>query len=296
MQAVKRRRGQRGVGRTSKDLLEAAIAVAEQCQPIGVRGVAYKLFVAGKIVSMSKGEVAKVGLRLKFARERGLMPWEWIVDDSRQINRVRSWHDLRGFAETIQWSYRKDFWITQDYRVQVWSEKGTVGGVIRPVTQKYGVGFMPVHGFASATVVHDLARASVADGRQMVVIYVGDHDPSGMHMSEVDLPARADEYGGKVIFRRVALVAEDLPGLPSFPSRDKEDDKRYPWYQARYGSEAWELDAMDPNVLRARIEAAIKDYIEPEAWYRTQLVEEAELATVQKVARAMSGQAEEAHE
>ena len=48
-------------------------------------------------------------------------------------------------------SYRRDFWDQQPHRVQVWSEKGTVRGVLAPVLDHYAVGFLPVHGFSSAT-------------------------------------------------------------------------------------------------------------------------------------------------
>jgi hypothetical protein len=39
-------------------------------------------------------------------------------------------------------------------------------------------GFLPVHGFSSATVAHDTAEDD--DGRELIVLYVGDFDPSGM--------------------------------------------------------------------------------------------------------------------
>ena len=79
-------------------------------------------------------------------------------------------------------------------RVQVWSEKGTIRGLCRPVLDKYAVGFSVVHGFNSATMVHDAAEDD--DGRPLIVIYIGDYDPSGLYMSEIDLPKRLAEYGG----------------------------------------------------------------------------------------------------
>jgi hypothetical protein len=97
----------------------------------------------------------------------------------------------------------------------VWSEKGTVRGVLAPVLDRYAVGFNPVHGFTSATVVHDVAEDD--DGRPLIILYVGDFDPSGMHMSEEDLPARFAQYGGKhVSLRRIALKVGQLDGLQSF--------------------------------------------------------------------------------
>jgi hypothetical protein len=60
----------------------------------------------------------------------------------------------------------------------VLSEKGTVRGVLAPVLDNYAVGFFPVHGFSSATAAHDLAMDD--DGRNLILLYVGDYDPSGI--------------------------------------------------------------------------------------------------------------------
>ena len=69
----------------------------------------------------------------------------------------------------------------------------------------YAVGFRPVHGFSSATIVHDIAEDD--DGRRLIVLYVGDFDPSGMFMSEEDLPARFAKYDGDhITLRRIALT------------------------------------------------------------------------------------------
>ena len=280
-------RGERGLGMKSRILLEHARRIIEECKPITVRGVCYKLFVEGLIPSMHKNETNKVSDLLTRGRKLGIIPWDSIVDESRQMEHVASWDNLEQFAGVIERSYRKDFWTEQDYCVQVWSEKSTIGGVIRPVTDALGVSFMAVHGYGSTTVVHNLAEASTEDDRQWVVLYVGDHDPSGMHMSEVDLPERTEEDGGDVEIIRVALLSPDVRGLPSFPA--KVADSRHTWYQERYGNQAWEIDAMDPNALRNRVEAAIREYINEEAWDRMKLVEAAEQRTVAKVAAAMRG-------
>ena len=92
-------------------------------------------------------------------------------------------------------SYRRDFWNQQPVRVEVWSEKGTVRGVLQPVLDHLAVGFRVMHGFSSGTVVHNIAEDD--DGRELIALYVGDFDPSGMFMSEEDLPKRLAEYGGR---------------------------------------------------------------------------------------------------
>jgi hypothetical protein len=101
---------------------------------------------------------------------------------------VATWNDPEEYAECCARDYRRDFWNQQPVRVQVWSEKGTVRGVLQPVLDQYAVGFNAVHGFNSATNAHDAAEDD--DGRELIVLYVGDYDPSGMYMSEEDLPKR----------------------------------------------------------------------------------------------------------
>ena len=86
-------------------------------------------------------------------------------------------------------SFRRDRWKYQPVRVEVWSEKGTVRGILAPVLQSFGVALRVFHGFScSATVVRDVATEY--RDRPVLAYYVGDYDPSGLHMSAVDLPDR----------------------------------------------------------------------------------------------------------
>ena len=272
----------RGMAQRSLDLIEAMYAAAEAAQPITGRGVGYKLFTAGLIPSMATNEMQRVYRLLKEAREQGDIPWEWIVDETRGIERVSTWDDPADYARCVAQSYRRDFWNQQPHRVQVWSEKGTVRGVLAPVLDHYAVGFLPVHGFSSATAAHDIAEDD--DGRDLIVLYVGDYDPSGMFMSEEDLPARFAKYDGDhVKLRRIALTVKQLAGLPSFPASDKKKDPRYKWFVANYGDRCWELDAMDPNDLRDCVERAIKKLIEPVAWQRCEVVNEAEQESLKTI-------------
>ena len=272
----------RGMAQRSLDLIDAMYAVAEAAQPITGRGVGYKLFTAGLIPSMSTNEMQRVYRLLKQAREQDIIPWEWIVDETRSLERTATWDDPAEYARCVARSYRRDFWNQQPHRIQVWSEKGTVRGVLAPVLDHLAVGFLPVHGFSSATAAHDIAEDD--DGRDLIVLYVGDYDPSGMFMSEEDLPARFTKYDGDhVKLRRIALTAEQLRGLPSFPAADKKKDPRHKWFVANYGDRCWELDAMDPNDLRDCVENAIRELIEPVAWSRCEVINRAEQESLKTI-------------
>jgi hypothetical protein len=271
----------RGMAQRSLDLIEVMRAKAEAAQPITGRGIGYKLFNAGLIPSMSTNDMQGVYRLLRLARERGDIPWEWIVDETRSLERKATWADPAAYSRAVARSYRRDFWNQQPVRCEVWSEKGTVRGVLAPVLDQYAVGFRVMHGFSSAT-VHDVCQDD--DGRPLIVLYVGDFDPSGLFMSEEDLPKRLDKYGGtQVELKRIALTREQVRGLPPFPATDKRKDPRYGWFVARYGDRCWELDAMDPNDLRACVEKAIRKLIEPMAWKRCEIVNKAEQQSLKTI-------------
>jgi hypothetical protein len=231
---------------------------------------------------MATKEMQRVYRLLKEARERGHIPWEWIVDETRSLERTPTWDDPADYARCVARSYRRDFWNQQPVRCEVWSEKGTVRGVLGPVLDQYAVGFRVMHGFSGATTIYDVSQDD--DGRELIVLYVGDLDPSGMFMSEEDLPNRLSDYGGDhITLRRIALTREHVNGLPSFPATDKRKDPRYKWFRSNYGARCWELDAMDPNDLRDCVEKAILELIEPVAWERCELINRAEQESLKTI-------------
>jgi hypothetical protein len=272
----------RGMAQRSLDLIEAMRVAAKAAQPITGRGIGYKLFASGLIPSMERAEMQRVYRLLKEAREQGRIPWGWIVDETRELERVSTWANPAEYARCVAQSYRRDFWDQQPRRVMVVSEKGTVRGVLAPVLDDFAVGFQVMHGFSSATTVHDISEDD--DGRPLIILYVGDFDPSGMFMSEADLPNRFAKYDGNhIALRRIALTRQHVNGLLSFPATDKRKDPRFAWFVKNYGHRCWELDAMDPNDLRACVESEIRKLIEPMAWERCETVNRAEQESLKTI-------------
>jgi hypothetical protein len=288
---MSKKRGERGPAKETLELIDASRNILEVMQPHTVRGVCYQLFNKLHLIpNMSRKETARISRILVMARERGMIPWEWIVDESRAIERTSQWKDIESFTRTVEMAYRKDYWVTTHYRVIVMSEKSTIGGVLRPVIREYGVSFVSVHGFNSATMIYELAQSTIHDGIVPVtyIFYVGDFDPSGMYMSEVDLPRRLREYGGFAHIVRVAVQSKDLDELETFAADDKTTDPRYDWFWMNHGEECAEIDAMDPNQLRERVAGEIQMLIDPEKWERHQLAEKAEIETIKSVCERMA--------
>jgi hypothetical protein len=150
------------------------------------------------------------------------------------------------------------------------------------VLDEFAVGFQVMHGFSSATAVHDMCADD--DGRQLSVLYVGDYDPSGMFMSEEDLPNRFARYDGDhITLKRIALTRAHVSDLPSFPAADKRKDPRFKWFVQNFGRQCWELDAMDPRDLRACVKKEIRKLIEPVAWKRCEMISKAEQQSLRTV-------------
>jgi hypothetical protein len=275
----------RGKSQRSLELVEAAREILAEIEPATVRAVCYRLFVAGIIPSMVKANTNRVSRQLVWAREEGLIPWEWIVDETREAESIPSWSSPDALIRSAVTQYRRDNWLEQPCRVEVWSEKGTVRGTLAPVLDRYGVTFRVMHGYGSATAIQSIAQESAESDRVTHALYVGDWDPSGLHMSEVDLPERIARYGGKVRLSRVALQADETGSfdLPSFAADAKRNDPRYRWYVARYGARCWELDAMPPPELRADVEAMIIDLLDRDTWEHSLMVERAEVESLQGV-------------
>jgi hypothetical protein len=261
----------RGKGKRSRVLVKAAYNILQEIHPASVRAVCYRLFVAGLVQDMSKANTNCVSRLLRIAREEEEIPWEWIVDESREAETISAWRDTAALIDAAVKQYRRDYWQDQDTRVEVWSEKGTVRGTLGPVLNEYGVTFRVMHGYASATAINTVVEEAAGAGKALVVLYVGDWDPSGLHISEADIPRRIEKYserfgGGNIQVKRIALYLGDLHELPDFHPDTKIKDPRYQWFKREIGTLCYELDAMPPPALRSRVETEIRACIDLERW------------------------------
>ena len=76
----------RGRAQRSLDMIKAMYDIAEESQTITESGEGYKIFSENLIASMSRN-AASVYRLLKQAREEGTIPWEWIVDETRELGK-----------------------------------------------------------------------------------------------------------------------------------------------------------------------------------------------------------------
>jgi hypothetical protein len=165
-------------------------------------------------------------------------------------------------------------WPSQGARVVIWSEK-SLGGTLKPILDEYLVSFHVQHGNTSDTVIHKAAEwCRQHPTMVLVILYVGDHDPKGLRISEEDIHKRlgGDEGITNYIVHRVAILRSDVEAVRR-EDRDafKPKDPDIAWYVRRTGlSYGVEVEAIPSTELRDRVEAAIKAEItNAEAWHRT---------------------------
>jgi hypothetical protein len=104
------------------------------------------------------------------------------------------------------------------------------------------------------------------EGKEVHIIHLGDHDPSGIDMSR-DIEEKLELFtDSKIHLERIALNMNQVQqyNLPSDPA--KATDSRFAGYQAIYGDDSWELDALDPPVLVSLIEKSIMKYRDETLW------------------------------
>jgi hypothetical protein len=72
--------------------------------------------------------------------------------------------------------------------------------------------FRVMHGYGSATAVYEAVSECLAGRKSIKAYYVGDWDPSGLHMSEEDLPGRLRTYWAEQLQTR---------GIPGWKEEDE---------------------------------------------------------------------------
>jgi hypothetical protein len=275
----------RGKSKRSLELIDAAYDILKEIHPASVRAVCYQMFIVKRLIpSMERKYTNLVGGQLTYARKAGIIPWDWIVDETRAPEYVNAWRNLDGYLGTLKRDYRRDRWTTQPEWIEVWAEKGTIRGTIAPVLDEFGVTFRVMHGNASTTVMHNVAEETQQQRRALLALYLGDWDPSGLYMSEVDLPKRLKEHEANAKVERIALTPAEITreNLPSFPTK-KGIDSLYAWFKQKSGVKAWELDSLSPVRLRAILRKEIRKRLDLAAWNLHDTAEKAELESINTI-------------
>lgn len=202
-------------------------------------------------------------------RLAGLIDWDAIEDRTRFLRKQPSWDSGASIIDSCADQYKVDRWENQEYRPEVWIEKDALIGVIEGICNQYDVPFFACRGYASQS---ELWRAGhryrryIEEGQMPYIIYIGDHDPSGIDMTR-DNAFRMEMFAGQPIqVNRIALNHDQVKQYNPPPNPAKTTDSRSGSYINEHGYLSWELDALDPRTIADMISDTITSLLDQYAW------------------------------
>jgi hypothetical protein len=162
--------------------------------------------------------------------------------------------------------------LAQRFHIEIWCEKTTVNDILRPLAERYRLCLVTGAGELSVTRCNELIARAAISQKPVRILYVSDFDPAGQSMPvavarKIEFFNARDAGGALDIQLRPVVLTEDqcreyeLPRTPI-----KESERRAARFEARFGTGATELDALEalhPGVLRRILRDEILRYYDP---------------------------------
>ena len=250
----------------------------------------YYQFVSRDLLQNIQSEYKRLGSIINDARLAGLLDWSAIEDRTRNLQTF--YFGELGTASSILESaaagHERDHWEDQKNYVEVWIEKDALVGVIERVCDKWRVPYFACRGYNSQSEQHKAGRRlaeKIDDGKNVTILHLGDHDPSGLNMTDDNTDRLTMFSGHRINLKRLALNMDQVEQYDPPPNPTKETDSRTAEYQKLYGESCWELDALEPKVIEEIVSDNIKKLVDMKQWKKTDAREEEEREELREIAR-----------
>ena len=252
---------------------------SQQGYTLTLRQLYYQL-VSRDLIPNKQAEYAKISKLLKEGRMAGEVDWNAIEDRLRVPYIPYSNTSPNQAIEDAISQYRLNRQEGQQTYVEVWVEKDALSGVLRRITQKYHVRLLVNRGYGSVTAMHDAYKRIAVEinaGNRAKILYLGDHDPSGMDMIR-DIQDRVLEMlysldGEEILIQKYGTNFHENEDFQEWNEGCQNDDDNYLDGNIRYVPEwsdeyFWHYDKMiikelfsvDPIALTME---QIKEYTPP---------------------------------
>lgn len=256
-------------------LIEIVNSILEEYERQGydltLRQLYYQL-VSRDIISNSQRSYTRLGSIVNKGRMAGLIDWDMIVDRGRSTVQNQHWENPGEIIKVAARSFKIDKWRDQPVHIEVMVEKQALEGVLIPVCRELDISFTANKGYSSQIFMYRKGKflsGKVDDGKHVHILYLGDHDPSGLDMDR-DVLDRMEIFSGcfgsMISLHRLALTWDQIEEFQPPPNPDKITDSRAGPYIRKYGDESWELDAVEPRTLAKLVKDFVSDYRDPILW------------------------------
>lgn len=243
----------------------------------------YYQFVARDIIPNTMQSYKALGETVGNARLAGLLDWNYLVDRTRNLDAVAHWDSPSDIIDVAARGYTIDHWTDQPTRVEVWVEKEAMAEIVGRAAHGWDCAYFCCRGYVSLSEMWSAAQrlqSYMISGQDVVILHLGDHDPSGIDMTR-DIRDRLTEFGGyraatMLDVRRIALNMDQIEQYEPPPNPAKLTDSRANGYVELYGYDSWELDALEPQVLDQLIRDAVTGIVDQEDYDARDARQEAE--------------------
>lgn len=255
-------------------------AYRRQGYRLSVRQIYYQLVAHHGLANLERSYKNMASL-ISDARMAGLIDWNMVEDRGRETIENNHWTSPASILRASAEQFRYRLWDTQPYHVEVMVEKAALEGVLQPVCAQLDIPFTSNRGYSSSSALYEVGQRlgeALDNGKKVQILYLGDHDPSGLdmtrdvyerlgvfsHFLEYDpndpeaTPTETGNYDEDAFsVERLALNMDQVRRYSPPPNPAKMSDSRAEGYVQEFGYESWELDALDPSVL-ARL---VRDHV-----------------------------------
>lgn len=265
-----------------QDILTACQAIIKEEGTISLRYLFYRVVSLG-LIKKDEKEYAKLsGYSMKW-RRNGSIAWDSFVDTARYYHGVRTYSNLSDALENSKNCFRRNLWQSQKVYVEIWTEKEAIAAIAQQAAEPFGVPVFPMKGFGSGSALHSIAQTiqwQQKCGKEVFVIHLGDHDPSGRCIDESTVRNLRDDHGVEFNFKRIAVNPEQIKLYNLLTRPTKKGDTR----AKNFEGESVEVDALPPHVIRNLVETSIAQHIDGAAWEREKEIEAMEKETFDRMA------------
>jgi len=260
-----------GLHNETKQWIDAAYQALKEYHPRTLRGLYYNLLSKEIIPAYSEPKKAramysKLSRCLVAARQKEMIPWDWIEDTSRIPHEVSMWDDVKEFGKCVQRSYRSNVWNTQPVYLEVWVEKDTMMRIFTEAVEPYGVVVNIGRGYDGWDSIYKASQRYNNTDKPTIILYFGDYDPAGEDMFR-SLEERLEFFDISVEIVKCAITPDQIRQykLPMALPKDK-DTKAKRFMENSDGLMCVELDALSVPVLQSLAKAEVESRLDMDAF------------------------------
>jgi len=242
--------------------------------PLTIRQVHYYLVHKPDLYSNDMKHVRKLTKIILKARIAGLIGWEMISEEESKIydykpSGASPEEAIERALEYAAYMVGKDHWKEMGKYVVIISEKRELGPQLEAIASKYYVRLVCTRGYGMWSRLYWESlyiKQALNEGREVYVLFVTDHDPSGLDINRFGAAILKNWWKLEVKEIRAMLTMEQIKkyNLPHAPAKVK--DPRAKWYIREFGHEAWEVDALGKELMREELSRTIEKLINRKIW------------------------------